>query len=74
MYLVVVDTRECRTVSISVLLLIVSSTTQHGCQGHVVSFYLPIGAWVVCRGEKIRDLENPIYTLKEIKCKLFSVV
>lgn len=56
-YLAFISVNVFRSVGISVLLIIIMIIAQHGCQGPIVSFYLYICLCVICRGEKISNLE-----------------
>lgn len=53
--------------SSTVLLIIVNVATQHGCKGPVVSFYLPIGLYVLRRAVQFENLEHLTYSLKEFR-------
>lgn len=69
----VVGVLELWDVRISVLQMSINIATQGGCQGLVVSFYLLIVLWVMCRDENITDLLKLTYTLEKLRCKLFPL-
>lgn len=61
--LTVVDEHGNRIVSVPVLLMVISKAAQHGYQGPVASFFVPIILCKVREGEQICNLEQLAYSV-----------
>lgn len=73
-YLAAVGVRACRSVPISVLLMTVKIATEHGSQGPVLSSYLSIDLWMLCKGDHISTIEKLIYARKAFGYHFLSIV
>ena len=74
MHVIVIRVRKRFCELIPVVLVIVHITSQHGRDGPIISFHLPIRLGVVGSHESVRDSELTAYGLKEIRGEVFRII
>ena len=70
----IVRVRECRCISVPVVLVFVDVISSHGEDLSVVTFELTVRLWVIRGGEDVRDFESRTNSLEEYRGEPFSVI